>query len=122
MISAAAMLIGSVSGGIMGSWSLALPYLMRAVLLVIVFIVAYATMHEIGFTPRSIPLRRLPAEMNGVAKANMGYGWRQPSVRLVIIASSIQAITFAWDFYAWQPYFLELLGQDAPWVVGSSRL
>ena len=118
MITAVAMLIGTISGGILASWSLALPYLIRAVLLVIVFVVAYATMREIGFEPRSIPLRQLPAEMNSVAKASISYGWRQPSVRLLIIASSIQMIFFAWGFYAWQPYFLELLGRDAPWVAG----
>jgi MFS family permease len=118
MISAVAMLIGTISGGILGSLSLALPYLLRAILLLIVFVVAYATMHEIGFTTRSLPLRQLPAEMNSVAKASISYGWRQPSVRLLIIASAIQAIFFAWGFYAWQPYFLELLGRDAPWVAG----
>ena len=118
MITAVAMLIGTISGGIMGSWSLALPYLVRAFLLLIVFFVAYATMHEIGFTTRSLPLRQMPAEMNSVAKASIIYGWRQPSVRLLIIASAIQAIFFAWGFYAWQPYFLQLLGRDAPWVAG----
>ena len=24
----------------------------------------------------------------------------------------------AWGFYAWQPYFLELLGQNLTWVAG----
>ena len=118
MISAVAMLIGTVSGGVIAGYSLALPYLVRAGLIVIVFVFAFATMKEIGFAPRAVPLRQLPAEMNSIAKSSITYGWRQPAVRLLVIAGFIQAIFSAWGFYAWQPYFLELLGQDATWVAG----
>jgi MFS family permease len=118
MVSAVAMLIGTVLGGVLGTWNLALPFLVRCALLAIVFLVALLTMREIGFTPRSTTWREMPAEMNLVAKNSITYGWRQPSVRLLIIASFFQSIFFAWGFYAWQPYFLELLGRDAPWVAG----
>jgi predicted MFS family arabinose efflux permease len=118
MVSAVAMLIGTVLGGILGTWNLALPFLMRCALLVVVFLVALVTMREIGFTPRSTTWREMPAEMNQVARNSITFGWQQPSVRLLILASFFQAIFFAWGFYAWQPYFLELLGQDAPWVAG----
>ena len=116
MVSAVAMLVGTVLGGILGTWNLALPFLMRCALLAIVFLVSLFTMREIGFTPRSTTWHKMPAEMNQVARNSITYGWQQRSVRLLIIASFFQAIFFAWGFYAWQPYFLELLGRDAPWV------
>ncbi|MDX1416614.1 MAG: MFS transporter [Candidatus Promineifilaceae bacterium] len=118
MITAVGMLIGSVSGGFLGSIDLSLPFLVRAGLLVLVFIVAFFTMHEIGFTPSKATTAELPAEMRKIARASIQYGWQQPSVRLLLVTSFIQAIFYAWGFYAWQPYFLELLGRDAPWVAG----
>ncbi|MBV7331291.1 MFS transporter [Chloroflexi bacterium TSY] len=48
MVSGAAMLIGSVAGGLFGSWSLAIPFLMRAALLALVFGVAFFYMHDWG--------------------------------------------------------------------------
>jgi len=30
----------------------------------------------------------------------------------------VQSIFMAWGFYAWQPYFLDLLGENLPWVAG----
>jgi predicted MFS family arabinose efflux permease len=36
-----------------------------------------------------------------------------------MIVAAIQASFFAWSFYAWQPYFLDLLGRpEAVWVAG----
>ncbi len=118
MVSATAMLIGSIVGGLLGSWNLAAPFIARALLLIVVFIVAFLMMHDIGFTPQPLPLSALPTEMKIIAKDSARYGWQQPSVRLLIVASFIQSLFMAWGFYAWQPYFLELLGTNAPWVAG----
>jgi hypothetical protein len=112
------MLIGSVGGGLLGNVDLSIPYLARAGLLAVVFVVAFFTMHDIGFAPRATKLSALPGEMKKVAQASIGYGWHQASVRLLIIASFVQSIFLAWGFYAWQPYFLELLGQNLPWIAG----
>ncbi len=118
MITAVGMLVGSILGGFLGTINLAVPFLVRAGLLVAVFIIAYFTMHEIGFTPSKSSLSELPAEMRKIARSSVKYGWQQPSMRLLMITSFVQATFFAWGFYAWQPYFLELLGRDAPWVAG----
>lgn len=117
-VSSVAMLIGTVSGGILGTVDLTLPYLLRCVLLVIVFVVAFLTMKEIGFTPTKPSLAELPSELRKIARASVSYGWGQPSMRLLVITTFIQSIFFTWGFYAWQPYFLQLLGQNAPWVAG----
>jgi MFS family permease len=118
MVSGAAMLIGSVWGGLLGSLDLSLPFLARAGLLAVVYGVAYFTMYDLGFAPRTMKLNELLAEMGQVAQASITYGWKEKSVRLLIMAGFIQAIFMAWGFYAWQPYFLELLGQELVWVAG----
>ena len=118
IVSGAAMLVGSVGGGFLGTVDLSLPFLGRAALLALVFVVAYFSMFEMGFSPRAMKLSEYPAEMRQIARISINYGWNKNSVRLLMIASFIQGIFFAWGFYAWQPYFLELLGQDLPWVAG----
>jgi MFS family permease len=118
IISGAAMLLGTMGGGLLGSVHLSIPFLARAGLLAAVFVVAYLTMHDIGFSPRAIPWVELPREMRKVAQASIAFGWRKSSVRLIILASFAQALFMAWGFYAWQPHFLDLLGRDAPWVAG----
>ncbi len=118
MITGAAMLIGTVSGGVLGDVNLALPYLTRAAMLAAVFAVAYAGMHDLGFDPRTVRLLSLHREMMHVARESVAYGWQAPSVRLLILVSFFQFGFLNWAWHAWQPYFLDLLGRDAVWVAG----
>ena len=118
MVTSVAMLIGTVSGGLLGMIDLSLPYLVRAVMLALAFGVALLTMHDLGFTPRGVKLADLPAEMRGIVDASISLGWRRRSVRLLMSYSFITWGFMTWGYYAWQPYFLELLGSDAVWVAG----
>ncbi|MCZ6918760.1 MAG: MFS transporter [Gemmatimonadetes bacterium] len=118
MVTGAAMLVGTVSGGVLGSLDLSYPYLLRTGMLVAVFAVALVRMRDLGFTPRAVGWRALPREMNEVARASIRYGWRRRSVKLLMLCSAVQMGFMSWAFYAWQPYFLELLGRDAVWVAG----
>jgi hypothetical protein len=118
IVTTAAMLVGTISGGVLGSIDLAVPFLVRSVLLVVVFVVAFFTMHDLGFTPKTMELAAMPSEMKRIARASVTYGWENRSVRLLIIAGFFQASFMAWGFHAWQPYFLELLGQNLTWVAG----
>lgn len=118
LVTGAAMLIGSISGGMLGGFNLALPYLGRAALLVVVFLVAYLTMFDIGFKTRAVGYKEMPEEMRKIARESIAFGWKKTSMRLLIITGFVQAIVFMWGFYAWQPYFLNLLGQDLVWVSG----
>ena len=68
MVTGAAMLLGTVSGGLLAQINLTLPYVARALMLVVVFVVAFATMREFGFTPRAMRLSDLPREMRRVAR------------------------------------------------------
>ena len=118
MVSGVAMLAGSVGGGLIGGLNLAWPFLVRAGLLVAVFLVGLRTMHDVGFTPRATGIGEVPAEMRRVLDASLTFGWGSPSVRLLMIVSLARGAFITWGFYAWQPYFLELLGRDAVWVAG----
>ncbi len=119
MVSGAAMLIGTVGGGLLGSLDLSLPFLARAGLLAIVFGIAVFTMKDIGFTSRALHVASFPKEMKIIARAGIQHGWREPSVRWLMVATFVQSIFMAWGFYAWQPYFLDLLEKkEATWVAG----
>jgi MFS family permease len=118
IVSSIAMIIGTVGGGLLGVISLSLPYLARAVFVLIAFAVGYRTMHEIGFTPRTVRLQGIVGEMRKVARAGITYGWRAPAVRLLVIESFVTWGFFSWAWYAWQPYFLQLYGKNAIWLSG----
>jgi MFS family permease len=117
-ITGGAMLVGTVGGGLLGQVNLALPYLVRSTLLAAVFVVAYVVMHDLGFTPRKVTVRELPAEVARNGRAGVEFGWGQHRLRLLMLASLVQTGFFSWGFYASQPYLLELLDSDAVWISG----
>lgn len=119
IITSALMLVGTIGGGFLGNINLAYPYVVRAILLAIVFGWAYLYMHEIGYTPRALTRASIPAEMRKVARESITYGWHNRPVRLIMITTLFHGLYSIWGFYATQPYFLDLLGQpDAVWVSG----
>jgi len=118
MVTGAAMLVGTISGGLLGDIDLALPFVGRALFLMVLFGVALFKMHDIGYTPHALKLADLPKEMKKVARDSLRYGWNQKSIRLFMVMGLVQMGVAGWVFYAWQPYFLELLGRDAVWVAG----
>ena len=117
-ITGAAMLVGAVGGGLLGQIDLAIPYLVRAALLAVVFVVAFAVMHDLGFTPRRVSAAELPGEIVRNGKAGVEFGWGQRPLRLLMLASLVQVGFLTWGFYASQPYLLALLDSDAVWIAG----
>jgi MFS family permease len=117
-VTGTAMLVGTVGGGLLGQIDLSLPYVLRAGLLLAVFAIAYVVMHDLGFTPRKVSAADLPGEVARSARAGVQFGWRQPGLRLLMLASFLQMGFVMWAFYAAQPYLLELLDSDAIWVSG----
>ncbi|MGH2754870.1 MAG: MFS transporter [Actinomycetota bacterium] len=118
MVSSVAMIVGTVGGGILGQLDLSVPYVVRALAILGAFVVGLRTMHDLGFTPRTLRLRGMTGEMRKVARAGITYGWRAPAVRLLVMESFLTWGFFSWAWYAWQPYFLDLYGEDAIWVSG----
>lgn len=117
-VSSAAMLVGTVSGGLLGGLDLVYPYLLRAALLLVAFAVAFVTMHDVGFVVRALTPRQIPAEMARVGRESLRFGWSVPRARLAIVAGAFPAVFLEWGYHAWQPYFLQLLDSDAVWVLG----
>lgn len=114
-----AMLVGSISGGVIGTANLAIPYVLRAAMLALVFVVAYRGMRDIGYEPKALHLRDIPVEMRKLTRDSIRFGWQMPQLRLLMFMAFIQYGFMGWAFYAWQPYFLELIGDpDAVWVAG----
>jgi MFS family permease len=118
IVSGAAMLVGTVGGGLLGQIDLSLPFLVRSGLLVLLFGLAWGGMRDIGFRPRQVGWRAVPVEAARIGRDGIRFGWGHRSLRILMVASAVQGGFFMWAWYAWQPYFLELLEGDAVWVAG----
>jgi MFS family permease len=111
-----AMLTGSVAGGFIAQvTSLGVPFVLRGLILIVMFVVAYRMMHDIGFTPEKggRPL----AEMRKVASASVEYGWRVPAVKWLMVEALFTGGVGIYGFYALQPYLLELYGDPQAYVI-----
>ena len=117
--SGAAMLVGSLAGGLLGQVNLVIPYLARAGILVLAFVLVVALIHDSGFEPRPLHWSSFGSETNAVLKAGTRYGWRSPVVRPMMFASAAVGASGMFVFYSWQPLILDLLGQqNAVWLLG----
>ena len=118
MVFGAAMLVGTIGGGLLGQIHMYIPYLVRAAVVMPLFLLAWFGMPEVGFTPRALALRRVPAELRRVFVEGLDYGLHHPVVRPVMLASLVSMSFMIFGFYSWQRYFLDLLGRDLVWVDG----
>jgi MFS family permease len=120
IVTGAGMLSGSVAGGfIAAQTSLGVPFVLRAVVLAVMFLVAFRMMHDVGFTP--VKGGRPLAEMRKIAAASVEYGWRRPAVKWLMVESLFTGGVGIYGFYALQPYLLELYGDpDAYQIAGLS--
>jgi MFS family permease len=116
MVSGAAMLGGSVLGGVIAqATSLGVPFLMRVVVLVVMFFVAHRMMRDLGFTPQ--PSHRPLRDMRTLLDASIEFGLKNPPVRWVMLAAPFSAGVGIYTFYALQPYLLELWGNPKAYSV-----
>ncbi len=118
MMFGAAMLAGTLSGGLLGQIDLALPYVVRAATFLPLLLLAWLGMTEIGYTPRALEWRRVPAELRRVFVEGLRFGLHHRVVRPVMLASLVNMSFMIFGFYSWQRYFLDLLGRDLVWVSG----
>jgi len=116
MVSGAAMLTGSVAGGFIAQQTtLGVPFVLRGVVLVVMFAVAFTLMHDVGFTPEKggRPL----AEMRKILSASIEYGWRVPAVKWLMVEALFTGGVGVYGFYALQPYLLELYGDPEAYQI-----
>jgi MFS family permease len=112
----AGMLTGSVAGGFIAAQvSLGAPFVLRGVVLAVMFVVAFRMMHDVGFTAEKggRPL----AEMRKIAEASIEYGWRVPAVKWLMVEALFTGGVGIYGFYALQPYLLELYGDPEAYQV-----
>jgi MFS family permease len=95
--------------------SLGAPFVLRAAILAVMFVVAFRLMHDIGFTPAKggHPL----AEMRKIAAASIEHGWRRPPVRWLMVEAVFVGGVGIYAFYALQPYLLELYGDPEAYQI-----
>jgi MFS family permease len=108
-VSGGAMLAGSVAGGIVAqATDLGVPYILRATMLGVTFVVAFAFMRDLGFSPRrgANPVADVKAVFHGAVDG----GLRNPPVRWLMLAAPFTVGVGFYAFYALQPYLLELYG------------
>ena len=116
IVAGAAMLSGSVLGGLVAQWTnLGVPYLLRGLALVVTFAVAFLFMRDWGFVPKpgKHPLR----EMGQVVRASVHYGLGNRPVRWMMLAAPFTFGVGIYAFYAMQPYLLELYGDEQAYSI-----
>src|SRR5215208_6704279 len=110
------MLTGSVAGGFLAQQiSLGFPFVLRGLILIVMFVAAFRLMHDVGFTPEKGG--RPVAEMRKIASASVEYGWRVPAVKWIMVEALFAGGVGIYGFYALQPYLLELYGDPEAYQV-----
>ncbi len=115
-IGGAAMLVGSVSGGLIAQvTNLGVPYLVRAALLGVTLLIALRFMRDLGFTPdRDVSAA---AAVRNVVRGAVDGGFRRPPVRWLMLAAPFSFGVGIYVFYAAQPYLLELFGDKTAYGI-----
>ena len=106
-----AMLTGAIAGGYIAQvTNLGVPYILRAAMLGLTFLVALLLMRDLGFTPvhGANPI----TEMKKIVRASIDNGWHNPPMRWLMLAAPFSGGVGIYAFFAMQPYLLELWGDE----------
>jgi MFS family permease len=110
------MLVGAGAGGYLAQFAgLAAPYLLRAAVLVLMFVVAAVLMRDLGFTPQRGGGYR--AEIRRLTAQSVEYGLRVRPVRWLMLAAPFTGGAAIYVHYALQPYLLELWGDETAYGI-----
>ena len=116
IVAGVAMLTGSVAGGLVAQWTnLGVPYLLRALTLVVTFVIAFVYMRDWGFVPK--PGSNPGQEMRQVLQASDRDLLGNPPVRWMMLAAPFTFGVGIYAFYAIQPYLLELYGNEQAYSI-----
>ncbi|MBI2049821.1 MFS transporter [Candidatus Roizmanbacteria bacterium] len=109
IVGGVAMLTGSVAGGFVAqSTNLGVPYILRAGVLGITFLIAFLFMKDLGFTPRKS--EQVFKDMKKIFTTSIDLGLKNPPVRWVMLAAPFGTGVLFYAFYAMQPHLLNLWG------------
>jgi MFS family permease len=111
-----AMLSGSIAGGaIAQATNLGVPYVLRTLVLIVVFGLAFALMQDIGFTPARE--KSLAEEVRSILRTSIRHGLGNPPVRWIMLEAPFTGAVTIYAFYAMQPYLLELWGDEHAFAI-----
>ncbi len=118
IIGGAAMLVGATLGGVIAQFSnLGVPYILRAILLLVTFVIAAIYMKDLGFTP--MKGKKYGHEVKRILSGSVKYGFKNSAVKWVMLAGIFSGGVGIYAFYALQPYLLKLYGDStAYWIAG----
>lgn len=111
-----AMLVGTVAGGAIAQISsLGVPYILRALLLLINVAIAFRYMHDMGFTPDH--KTKMRKQVKKIINSSLEHGIKNPPVRWIMLATPFSMGVSVFVFYALQPYLLELYGDPEAYAI-----
>jgi len=116
VVTGIAMFAGSVLGGVIAqATNLGVPFLVRAGVLVVMFVYAFAVMKDLGFAPDHSrgPLKATRT----VLTESVEHGLKRRSVRYMILSAPFASGVGFYAFYALQPYLLELYGDPSAYSI-----
>jgi MFS family permease len=111
-----AMFAGAVGGGVIAQLTnLGVPYVLRGIILIVSFTLAFILMRDLGFAPArgKRPLK----EIKNILDNSIEHGLRNPPVRWVMLTAPLAAGVSIYGFYALQPYLLELWGEPEAYAL-----
>ena len=116
IVEGAAMLGGSVAGGVIAqATNLGIPYVLRTLVLIVSFGLAYALMRDIGFKP--VRDKRFVEEVRSIVRGSIEHGLGNRPVRWIMLEAPFTGGVAIYAFYAMQPYLLELYGDDRAFAI-----
>jgi MFS family permease len=111
-----AMLSGSVGGGVIAQMTnLGMPYVVRAIFLILTFAIACKYMKDLGFTP--VPLKHPWQETKFVFRESITYGLKIRPVRWLMLIRPFTVGIGVYAFYALQPYLLKIYGDPSAYSI-----
>jgi len=116
IVEGGAMLCGSVAGGVVAqATNLGVPYMLRALMLVLSFGFAFIWMRDIGFTPSRG--KHTAQEVKSLLRSSFEHGLGHPPVRWIMLEAPFTGGVTIYAFYAMQPYLLELYGRERAYAI-----
>src|SRR5919109_1141045 len=86
VVTGVAMLTGSAGGGLIAQQiGLGVPFVLRGLILIAMFGVAFRLMRDVGFSPEKAA--GVLREIRKILSASIEYGWRVPSVKWLMVES-----------------------------------
>jgi MFS family permease len=116
VVTGIAMFAGSVLGGVIAqATNLGVPFVVRAGVLVVMFVYAFFVMKDLGFTPDHSqgPVKATRT----VLTESVEHGLKRRSVRYMILSAPFASGVGIYAFYALQPYLLEIYGDPSAYSI-----